>query len=213
MKLWSARCIPLNHDRYSLGSIQELETLFKVDFLGTAVVVAAVESVGSAERDIPQLVQACQRAIISSPDADAICVAEPANDWPCLLFSQASMRYAFELPAGVQVGPIPVFVGLGIVDTLWKYLEGAAPVWEVTESTPRDLGSVDISAIAERNAQASIAAVEAEGRRALQPAKNSSWTTLPAGLDGRVSRFVAAVTQSVPVEDALAELNRENHRD
>jgi hypothetical protein len=118
-----------------------------------------------------------------------------------------------ELPAGLQAGPVPILSGLGLVDTLWKHLEGAAPAWEVTESPPRGIGSVDVTAIAGRHAQTSMATIEAQGRRAHQAPKKSTWTALPAGLGERVSRFVAAVTQSVPVEDALAELDQENRRD
>lgn len=212
-RLWSAQCIPLDHQRFPFGSGQELEALFKVVYLDTAVVVAGVTSLDSAATDMTEFVYACQRAAVSSPDADAVCVAEPVEDWPCLLFSRASMRQALELPAGVQAGPVPILNGLGLVDTLWKHLEGAAPAWEVTERPPRGIGSVDVAVIAGRHAQTSIATVEQQGRRAHQAPKKSSWTTLPAGLGERVSRFVAAVTQSVPVEDALAELDRENRRD
>ncbi len=212
-RLRSARCIPLDHERFPFGLGQELEALFKVVYLDTAVVVAAVTSLDSASTDVTQLVNACQRAAISSPDAGAICVAEPVDDWPCLLFSRASMRQALELPAGVQAGPVAIISGLGLVDTLWKHLEGAAPAWEVTESPPRGIGAMDVTAIAGRHAQTWIATIEARGHRAHQAPKKSSWTALPAGLGERVSRFVTAVAQSVPVEDALAELDRGNRRD
>jgi hypothetical protein len=212
-RLWTAKCIPLEHDRFPFGSGQELEALFKVVYLDTAVVVTGVASLDSGVREMEQLVDACRRAATASPDADAVCVAEPLKNWPCLLFSRASMREALELPAGVPAGPVPILDGLGLVDTLWKHLEGADPAWEVVERPPRGIGSSDIAAIASRHAQESITVIEAKGRRAHQAPKKSSWSELPKGLSESVRRFVAAVAQSTPAEKAFAELSQENRRD
>jgi hypothetical protein len=212
-RLLAARCMQLDRASFSVVPGIELKALFKVVFLDTAVVVTGVASLDDAAAGIPQLVAACQRAADSSPDADAICVVEPDDDWKCLLFTRASMRQALELPAGIQVGPTPILSGLGLIDTLWKHLEGAAPAWEVTESPPRGIGAVNVMAIADRHAQASINSIQGQGRRAHQAAKKSSWTALPAELSANVARFVAAVTREIPLHVALADLDRENRRD
>lgn len=212
-RLWTAQCTEVDRTQLPLGPGEVLEALFKVVYLDTAVLVAEVQSLDSALADLPALVAACHRAAESNPDADAVCVAVPSGDWPSLLFSRASMRQALGLPTGVRVAPAPILSGLGLVDTLWKHLEGAAPAWEITESPPRGLGSVDVSAMADRHVRTSIAAIEAQGQRAHQVAKKSSWGSLPDDLGARVARFVVAVTQEIPIEHALAEFDRETPSD
>jgi len=212
-RIRAAQCIDLPFDQFDLERGRSLRTLFKVAYLNTAVVVMSVQSLDDALVDQLALVYACQRAMESSPDADAVCVTEPRVEWGCVLYSCASMREALELPGGRSVGPAPILTGYGVVDTLSKHLEGAAPAWEVTDSAPRGLGSVDMAEIAGRHAQTSIAGIQSQGRRALQAAKKSTWSTLPAELEERVSRFITAVIESVPVADALAELRQETPRD
>ena len=212
-RLPSATCIPLDRDRFRIGSSDELETYFKVAFLDTAVVVATVTSIERAQADLSELAAACNKAVHSSPDVDAICVAERGGDWPSLLFSRASMRQAVELPAGTKAGPVPVLAGLGLMDTLWKHLEGSASAWQITESAPRGIGSVDVESMATRHARDSIGSIEGQGRRAIQEAKRLTWTTLPAGLAEQVSRFVTAVTGSVSPKDASAQFEWETRRD
>jgi hypothetical protein len=212
-RIRAAQCIALPSDQFDLEHGRSLRPLFKVAYLNTAVVVTAVEALGDALVDEPALVRACQRAMESSPDADAVCVAEPQEEWVCVLYSCASMREALELPRGKLVGPAPILTGYGVVDTLSKHLEGAAPAWEVTDSAPRGFGSIDMTEIAARHAQTSIAGIQALGRRAHQQPKKATWSTLSPELEERVSRFITSVIDSVPVADALTELTRENPRD
>lgn len=212
-RIRAAQCIGLPSDQFDIEQGRSLRTLFKVAYLNTAVVVVSVQSLDVALADQLALVRACQRAMESSPDADAVCVAEPRDGWNCALYSCASMREALELPDGRSVGPAPILSGYGVVDTLSKHLEGAAPAWEGTDHAPRGLASVDMAEIAGRHAQTSIDTIQSQGRRALQEAKKSTWSVLPAGLEERVSRFVTAVIESVPVADALAELRQETSRD
>lgn len=212
-RIRAAHCMDLPFDQFDIARGRSLRALFKVAYLNTAVVVVSVESLDDALFDQLALVRACQRAMESSPDADAVCVAEPREEWGCVLYSCASMRAALELPGGRSVGPAPILTGYGVVDTMSKHLEGAAPAWEVTDSAPRGLGSVNMTEVAGRHAQSSIAGIESQGRRATQAAKKSTWSTLPAGLEERVSRFITAVIESVPVADALTELRRETSRD
>ena len=120
-----------------------------------------------------------------------------------------SLEHHCDLPSScppvIDVEPAPVLSGLGLVDTLWKHLEGAAPAWEVAESASRGFGSFDLAEIALRHAQSSITATEGQGRRALQPAKRAAWSALPSDLANRVATFVAAVVDPSSVDQALDE--------
>lgn len=212
-RIRTAYCMDLPFDQFDIARGRSLRALFKVAYLNTSVVVVSVESLDDALSDQLALVRACQRAMESSPDADSVCVAERREEWGCVLYSCASMREALELPGGRSVGPAPILTGYGVVDTLFKHLEGAAAAWEVTDSAPRDLGSVNIAEIAGRHAQNSVAGIESQGRSARQAAKKSTWSTLPTGLEERISRFITAVIDSVPVADALTELRQETSHD
>ncbi len=204
-RLWGSDCLILDRVRAPFGNGQRIYSLFKVVYLDTSVVVGVVDSIDQAHSVVSSLAAACETLALSSPEADAVCVAEPALDWPCLLFTRASMRHALQVPSGVDVEPQPVLAGLGLVDTLWKHLEGAAPAWEATEMASRGFGSVDLAEVALRHARSSIALTEGKGRRAHQPAKKATWSTLPGDLGDRVARFVAAAVDPSSVSGALDE--------
>lgn len=212
-RIRAAQCMDLPSDQFDIARGRSLRALFKVAYLNTAVVVVSVESLDDALFDQLALVRACQRAMESSPDADAVCVSSPQEEWGCVLYSCASMREALELPGGRAVGPAPILTGYGVVDTLSKHLEGAAPAWEVTDRPPRGLGSINMTEIASRHAQSSMAGIQSQGRAARQAAKKSTWSTLPAGFEEQVSRFITAVIESVPIGDALIELRQESSHD
>lgn len=212
-RIRAAVCIRTPSEQFDLHRGGSVRPLFKVAYLNTAVVVVAVESLSDALIDDLGLIDACQRAMKSSPDANAVCIAEPRDDWTCVLYSCASMRGAVELPDGRSVGPTPILRGYGMVDTLSKHLEGAAPAWDATDGTLSSLGSIDMAEIAQRHAETSITQIVATGRRAHQPAKKATWTALSPDLSDRVARFVTAVTESVPVAEALIELTRKASRD
>jgi hypothetical protein len=212
-RIRAAQCIDLPADQFDTERGRSLRTLFKVAYLNTSVVVVAVHSLEDSLVDQLGLVRGCQRAMESSPDADAVCVAEPREEWECVLYSCASMREALEPPGGRPVGPAPILCGYGVVDTLSKHLEGAAPAWEAADSAPSGLGSVDMAEITARHSQASVAEIQTQGRRAIQAAKKSAWSAIPGELEEHVSRFITAVLGSVPVEDALTELRQETPRD
>jgi hypothetical protein len=204
-RIRAAQCLDLLV-RTEITPGRSLQALFKVAYLNTAVVVTSVDLLRDALVDEMALVHACQRVMGSSPDADAVCVAEPRDEWSCVLYSCASMRQAVLLPAGRLVGPEPILSGYGLVDTLSKHLEGAAPAWEITEAAPRGLGSVNLTDLAGRHTQASIADIRSQGRRALQPAKKAAWTGLPTDLETRVERFIVAIVESGSVDGALTVL-------
>lgn len=204
-RLWGATCEAVERVGVSLGDGQQVSSLFKVAYLDTAVLVGAVESIDRAATALSSLAQACEALVATSPDADAVCVAELADDWPCLLFTRASLRPGVQLPSGNAAAPSPILSGLGLVDSLWKHLEGAAPAWEVTDSASRGLGSIDLPEIALRHAESSIRSTESQGRRAIQPAKKATWSALPNDLADRVARFVSAAVDPSVVDEALDE--------
>lgn len=204
-RLWGSTCSVLDRLRTPFGHEQHVSSLFKVVYLDTTIVVGAVESIRRAASAATSVAAACETLVAFSPDADAVCVAEPAGDWPCMLFTRASLRPAVQLPSGNNVEPAPVLSGLGLVDTLWKHLEGAAPAWEVTESASHGWGSIDLTEIALRHAHSSITSTESQGRRAHQAAKKAAWSALPNDLADRVASFVAAAVDPTSVDQALVE--------
>lgn len=147
------------------------------------------------------------------PDADAVVLAIPADDWPALLLTTAHMRSAVELPGGARTGPVITLEGYGLVDILCKHLDGVMPAWEITEQASHRIGRTDIYQIAVRHAHASVEQITAEGRRARQTAKKTAWENMPDGLDQRVARFVVAVTNNQTIDDALSELAPEKRDD
>lgn len=212
-RIRAARCMRLPIDQLEIGPGRSLQPLFKVAYLNTSVVVVSVDSLNDALVDEVALIRACQRAMDSSPDADAVCVAEPGAEWNCVLYSTASMRGALELPHGRSVGPEPILVGFGVVDTLSKYLEGAAPAWEVTERAPRGLGAINLAETAGRHVRLSLAGIEQQGRSARQAAKRATWTALPTGLEGHVLRFITAVIESDSAATAVSDFLKGASRD
>ncbi|KQY55801.1 hypothetical protein ASD11_14955 [Aeromicrobium sp. Root495] len=212
-RLPSSNPIRVDDGNFDLGAGMVLTPFYKVAYLDTAVLIVVVESLSAAHDRLTDLASACRRAVRSSPDVDAVCVTEPTDDWESLLFSRASLRGALELPSGLRAGPVPVLVGLGLLDTLWKHLEGSVSAWEATDDAPAGLGSIDIASIAARHAHDSIGKVETQGRRALQEAKKKSWTNLHPELSDQVTRFVAAVTGSTSPSEALSTFERETRCD
>lgn len=212
-RLITATCIPLGGEQFTIRSGEHLAPFFKVAHLDTAVLVVMVASVDNGLTVVSDLASACNRAARSHPDADAVCVVEQTGDWSSVLFSRASLRDALELPSGSRAGPVPLLVGLGVVDTLWKYLEGSPSVWETTDETPGGFGAVDVASIASRHVHQSIGNVEGQGRRALQEAKKTTWTNLHPELASQVAQFVTSVTGSVSPAEALSAFDRKTRSD
>ncbi|MCP2175904.1 hypothetical protein LX13_001723 [Williamsia maris] len=208
-RLPSASCILLEDESFTISPGAGLEPFSKVVYLDTAVLVLTVDSLERVQTRLSDLASACISAARSSPDADAVCVTERAGDWESLLFSQASLREALVLPSGTTAGPVAVLSGLGVMDTLWKHLEGSISAWEATDQSPGGLGAVDVASIASRHVLTSIGAVESQGRRAQQDAKKTTWTRLDPQLADRVSRFVTSVTGSTTPAEALSTFERE----
>ena len=203
----SAWCLPVASDRFVFADGLVLTALFMVDFLDTAVFVGSVGSLTAALAVQDALLASCERATALHPDADAVCIVEVRDEWPCVLYSRASMRPAYELPAGRWSEPRPILEGFGLLDTLWKHLDGAVNVWDATERAARGSGPAAITDLASGHARAAIDRVRQQGRRALQPAKKVAWSGLPDDLHTRVGLFVAAVADEVPLDDALARLH------
>jgi hypothetical protein len=206
-RLPGAQCRRLEPHTITVDAAIQATSVLKVVYLDTAVLVATLH--GANLTAFPELVAvaaACQKLGLIETDIDAVAVTIPRNDWQALLFTTSYMRGAIELPTGVHTGPSATLEGYGLVDTLYKHLEGALPAWEITESAGNYIGRADVHQIAQRHASASIAQITVEGKRAHQTAKKTAWTSLPDELEERVAKFVVAIVNKKSMDDAWAEL-------
>ncbi len=213
-RLRGVRFIDLAPHTVAVDTNVRATCVLKVLYLNTTIIVATLHG-GSqiAFPDTRAVAAACRTMTLVETDVDAVAVAIPRGEWPALLFTTAYMRTALELPGGSLTGPAATLAGYGLVDTLCKHLEGAIPVWEITERASNRIGRTDLHQIAARHAGTSIAQITLEGQRAHQAAKRATWGNLPDRLDERVARFVVAVVNNETVEDALAELDLETRGD
>jgi hypothetical protein len=213
-RLSGAQCRDVERHTVSVDAAVEATSILKVVYLDTTVLVTALHGENlTTFPDTRTIAAGCRKMTLIDPDADAVAVVIPVNDWPAQLFTTAHMRSAVELPEGIYAGPTVTLEGYGLVDTLCKHLEGAMPAWETTEPTSNRIGRTDVYQIAVRYASTSIDQIAVEGKRARQPAKRAGWASLPDGFDQRVERFVVADTNNQTIHDALAELALEKRDD
>lgn len=213
-RLPGVRCRNLEPHIVTVDAAIYAKSVLNVVYLDTAILVVTLH--GGSLTSFPEteaVAAACQKLTPIEMDVEAVAVAIPRGDWKALLFSRAHMRSAVELPRGDYTGPRATLEGYGLVDTLCKHLEGAVPAWEVTEPASTRIGRTDFYQIAIRHASTAIRRITSEGKRARQVAKRTAWASLPGELDERVARFIVAVVNKEPVEDALAELILETHDD
>ncbi|SFW75012.1 hypothetical protein [Amycolatopsis australiensis] len=78
---------------------------------------------------------------------------------------------------------------------------------EVTEPVAEHLPQRSVRQIALRYAEAEIGRISQDGRLARQPAKKAGWQTLPTGLGEQVARFIDAIVNGKPVDEALPEID------
>lgn len=213
-RLPSAKCRYVEPHFVMVDSIIQVKSVLKVMYLDTAVLVAALHGVNITAFPNAEIVAAaCQKLTLIESDVAAVAVTIPGGNWQTLLFTTAHMRKAVELPAGVYAGPTATLEGFGLVDTLFKHLQGALPIWEVTEPAANRIGRTDFHQIASKHATTSIRQIATEGKRAHQIAKRTAWASLPDELNERVARFVVAVVNKEPIADAFTELALETRDD
>jgi hypothetical protein len=185
-----------------------------IAYLGaTTVLVTLNIETEDAYPDVGRLVAACRILQASEPDANAVAVAVPRGDWPTQFFPSSHLRPAYQSPGGGWTGPAPAEVGLGLVDTLAKYLQGTGSPWEVIDSSDRRLERNDLHQVAARHAAGSLEQIRLEGRRARQPAKQTAWQSLEEDLDERLAQFVITVVNNNSVANAVDNLLRDSGDD
>ncbi|MCU1694677.1 MAG: hypothetical protein JWR34_740 [Mycobacterium sp.] len=188
-------------------------SIMKVVYLDTAILLTAIQGQELVEFPADDAVAAiCREFIRFEPDADAVAIAIPDLEWETLLFTTSHMREAVEAPSGMLVGPTPTIRGFALVETLCKHLEGAVTAWEITEPTESRLVATDLRNVAIQHAATARLEVVDQGRRAKQIAKRTAWETLSVELDDKVARFVTAVINHEPIDDAMKvlQLDRED---
>ncbi|MEV4323103.1 hypothetical protein AB0J37_12805 [Microbispora rosea] len=211
-RLRGVRILDVQSHTVPVDSHTQATSLFKVEYLDTAVLVASLH--GGRLTEFPEtrdVAAACRQLVLIEMDADAVAAAIQDEDWLTVLFTTAHMRCAVELPDGANTGPTATLANLGLVDTLCKHLEGVIAAWEVTERPSRRIGRTDLQQIAAKHASESIQRIADEGKRARQAAKQAAWRSLPGELEERVTKFVVAVANKEAIGDALAVLSLETY--
>ena len=205
-RLPGLRCYDWGGAEVPVDSNRSITPELKAVYLGTAVICTSVDGpVEDGLPDIGLLAEACSRLVLLEPDADAVAVSLPVGHRRAVLLATAHMRTAVGLPQGAWVGPVATVEGLGLVDTLCKYLEEASTNWEITESAGR-ASLQGVSGIASRHAEQSLSDIRKEGGRAHLEAKKKGFAGLPGDLGSRVADFVQAVVDRRADENALTSL-------
>lgn len=188
----------------------ELSAVLKVSCLDTSILVTVLD--GTTEfPSLDTVASPLELLLRAQPDADAAVVCLAIDDWPAMLVATQHLRWAWQLPEGIRVGPTVTLEGLGVVDILAKYLDNAVTAWEVTEQNAKSLGSIDLRKMAIKHADKSLESVVKTARRS-GPQKKVAWESLPEDMSDRVAQFVAAARHE-PIEQALSLLGLEDLHD
>lgn len=174
----------------------------KVSYLDTAVLVVTIDG---WPPDTGEIAEACARLARRETDVEAVAVTAPGRGWATMLFTSASLRTAIGVPYGMDVGPQAVLPEFDLVDTLAKHFDGVMTAWDVTEPIVVSGGRRDLRQVVSGHAVQAVEEIQRQGRLARQLAKKTTWQDLPAGLADQVARFVDAVVDGRPVDEALSE--------
>jgi hypothetical protein len=203
---------PLPRTVFEIGQFRELTCLAKVTHLQTSTVIAALS--GNQPHmafTVDTLAGPCRELLRHEPDSHAVAVVIPVGEWVTALFTGADTHGAFAAPTGAYVGPTTTLIGYGLLDTMHKYLDGRVTAWEETETTPTRLNTSDIRDVVRRHATEAVQRIRKSGSRS-QATKRIAWTDLPTAMDESVARFVQALLDSTPVNEALRDLKSADDR-
>jgi hypothetical protein len=213
-RLPGVKCFQVPQNRAEVLTSVEATAVLKVTYLDTAVLVVTLCGDNLVEfPDIRAIAGACRQLCQIESDADAAAVALPNKDWQAILLTTAHMREAYQVPGGESAGPTATMRGYSLVETLFKHLdEFAMTSWPFVEpATATTVGPTNLHKIATHHAQASIERITAQGKRTVQPAKRTAWSSLPGDFEERVARFIIAVANEESLSEALSELTAEGH--
>lgn len=216
-RIWGVRC---HRTQWTSQHVKELtlESFFKAFYLDTTVLAVVATGLRHPARvfDLSAILEALEPLTRIEGDADAVVVSipsdAPSSEWESVLLTRAHMRTGIKLPGGGTSAPMFTISGLGLVDTLTKYLDGAIVAWEVLDGSEPRLHGINVRDAAHRHALDSASRVRTEGSRARTPEKQTGWQ-LDATTESAVARFVAAAASDTNIDVALAELDLEKSDD
>jgi hypothetical protein len=206
--------LPVTEHRVMLANGISLISLTRVSYLDTSIVVVLFDGSALEERlqtGLP-FANSCLEFVHAEPDVAAIAISERAHDWPTVVLKVADLRTAFEPPGGPEVAPHLSHEPLPIVDALAKYLDKQYTAWEITEPVTTILQDSNFHDLALRHATDAINEITAQGKRALTPAKKSSWTNLPQDLVSRIAASIMAIMANESIDDVLDALTKSTKR-
>ncbi len=187
----------------ALPSRALLSAVARIGYADTSLLLATLPDWSSQAPD--DLAVACRHLVGQEPGTAAVAVCGAGPDYLTVVVDTRAMRQAYEPPTGYLAPPLNNLEPLQVVDALAKFLEQRDPAWE-------DVGgeivvtATDLRATARDAADAAVADIAAQGRRAATPAKKEAWTAIPDGtadaLADAVARLVAG-EEPATVLDAL----------
>jgi hypothetical protein len=179
----------------------------RVSYLDTSLIVALLDGeLTVSDLVATTLAEACLDIVRSEPDADAVAISGVDEEWSTIILPVPDMRMAYEPPGGSQRGPRIPMDPMPAVDAIAKYLDRQVTAWEITEPQDSVVVAADIPALAARFAEAALAQVVVEGRRAHTPAKKEAWTSLSAETIGRIAEAIVAISGNEPPDEIVQAL-------
>lgn len=189
-----------------IGVANTLTCVAKVTYLQTTTVIVTLTGPQSLlAMTGEKLAAPCRTVLRLEPDANAIAVVLPVEDWATILFTSADTHAAVVAPAG-HSEPRPTHVGYGLLDTMHKYLDSKVTAWQETDSTTGLLPTTDTDEITERHSTRAVTSIRQSGTRSREP-KRGVWSNLPPTTDDAVMRFVQSLLDDRSTTEALAQLD------
>jgi hypothetical protein len=210
MRHAGCRILRVNEHCVTLANGASLTSVARIAYLDTSIVVVMLDGYGLDDvlRISMPFADACLEFVHSEPDSAAIAVAERIPDWPTVVMKVAQLRAAYEPPGGPEVAPRLSHEPLPIVDALAKFLDRQETAWDATEPVTAIFQESHFRDLALRCSTDAVDLIATQGRRALTPAKKSSWTSLPNDLRSRIVESMTAIMADEPIDavlDALIE--------
>jgi hypothetical protein len=177
--------------------------LLKVHYIDTSVLVVLFSH---PNEHLPEPSQASAGVVSMlqlEADVNGVALASYRDLDHAMFMTRANLRPAFELPGGTRSDATATITGHALVDTLVKFLDGEAAIWETLERAQVRLPDFDVRAVARTHATKALTVVRKSGARSPQPAKREAWGNLDEDIVEAISQFVTEARNG-DIESALA---------
>lgn len=187
----SVICQPCSHLSHETDAGM-FAAFLKVHYIDTSVLVVLFHHEVHHLPEPHQASQGVASMLQVEVDVQGVAVASSRDLDRAMFMTRANLRPALELPAGTRSAATAAILGHTLVDTLMKFLDGEAALWETLERAQAQVPDFDIRGVARDHAQTALDAVRRTGARSPQAAKKEAWGSLGDDLADTISQFVNA---------------------